>query len=643
MSDYVWHPRDHEWTADCRLARFMFEQGFDDFDSLWRASVADTGWFWRAAVDDLGLSWDRPYSEVCDDSAGFPWARWFVDGEINIATNCIHRHIEAGHGGEVALIYEPDDNLDEHRRKLTFAELGDLVDRCAAAMTRSGIGGGDAVGLYAPLLPETVAAMFAAFKVGARVVPIFCGFGEGAVVDRLASCGARILFASETLHRRGRAIPTADILGPAAAALPELEEVVHLDTASWGEFLDGAGGGPEPPYATGSEHPCMVIYTSGTSGKPKGTVHTHAGVLAQVGKEVGYAFDARPGRPFFWLTDIGWMMGPWELIGCLLFRTPVVVLDGAPDWPRTGRLWELVGRHRVDTLGLSPTAVRLLAGHGDGEGPGDFDLSSLRLLGSTGELWDASSWHWFFEKVGGRRCPVMNISGGTEIMGCHLQPYPVSPLKPLSLGRGALGMDVDVFDGAGEPVVGQVGHLVCKQPAPSMTRSFLGDDARYLETYFAEFGEGVWCHGDWASVDADGDWFLHGRTDDVIKIAGKRVGPAEVESALLEHPAVAAAAAIGVHDDLKGQALVCFAIPSDRSADEEELAEHLAGRLGKPLRPRFVHLVSSLPKTRSGKILRGAIKRAYGGDPPGDLSSVENPGALDEILALAQPSPSAIT
>jgi acetyl-CoA synthetase len=366
-------------------------------------------------------------------------------------------------------------------------------------------------------------------------------------------------------------------------------------------------------------------------------VHTHAGCLAQCGKEIRFAFDARPGEPFFWVTDIGWMMGPWEIIGCLLQRTPIVLFDGAPNFPSGDRLWEICARLGVVTLGCSPTLIRLLMRATDGRGPRAHDLSKLRVLGSTGEVWDEASYLWYFENVGARRCPVINISGGTEIIGCHLSPTPLDALKPCSLGGAGLGMDVDVFTDEGRPAArGVTGHLVCKQPAPSMTKSFLHDDARYLETYFEKF-PGVWYHGDWAMRDEDGLWFLFGRTDDTLKVAGKRVGPGEVEDALIAHPAVSEAAVIGVPDEIKGSALVCFVVAKpNQSASERELIGQVAQQLGKPLAPKRVFIVAALPKTRSGKIVRGAITRAFLGQPAGDLTSIDNPAALNEIAALGE-------
>ncbi|HVZ66612.1 MAG TPA: AMP-binding protein [Lacunisphaera sp.] len=654
MTDFIWRPEEHPWTRDSHVARFMAQYGFKAFAELHAASVKDTAWFWEAAMRDMGVEWYTPYTQVRDDSRGFPWTKWFIGGQVNITHNCVDRHVRDGHGAETAIYYEPDSGRPEDRRTMTFADLKAQVDHCAAALRAMGVGRGDCVGLYAPMRPETVVVMFATFKIGARFVPIFCGFGEQAVVDRLESCGAKILFALEHLHRRGKAVPVGATALAAAKRVPSIVRTVFFDTGEWGEFCrsgftpDMSGIKPDLQFArTSAEDPCLIIYTSGTTGKPKGTVHTHGGCLAQMGKELRYAFDVRPGDPFFWVTDIGWMMGPWELIGCLLYRTPVVVLDGAPDYPDGDRLWEIVARLKVVTFAVSPTAVRLLMRLTGVKGPGAFDLSRLRILGSTGEPWDETSYAWFFEHIGRRRCPVMNISGGTEIVGCHLSPTPLTPLKPISLGAAGLGMDVDVFDEEGRPAPrGTVGHLVCKQPAPSMTRSFLGDDARYLETYFSRF-PGVWYHGDWAMQDADGQWFLFGRSDDTIKVAGKRVGPAEVEGVLTSHPAVSEAATIGVPDDLKGQALVCFVVlkggaachqGADDARDgvvhlEKELIAHVAAQLGKPLAPKTVVPVAALPKTRSGKVVRGSIRKAWLGEPSGDLSTVDNPTALDAIRA----------
>lgn len=652
MSDYLWRPEAHPWTRDSHVARFMRTRGVGTLAELRQASVHCHQWFWDEALHDMGLEWKRHYTQLRDTSRGFPWTRWFGGGQINVTHNCVDRHVRDGHGDEVALYYESDPGRASDARQVTFTQLDERVNQCAAALRSAGVQRGDAVGLYAPMQVATVVALFATMKIGARFVPIFCGYGEDALRERLALCEARILFAARHLTRRGKTTDTGAVAEAAAAKVPSITRIVFTDTPDWEAFLH-SGVCLVPRSArlpaerrpavecelTEAEEPCLIMYTSGTTGRPKGTVHTHAGCLAQMGKELRYAFDVRPGEPFFWVTDIGWMMGPWEIIGCLLYRTPIVLLDGAPNYPTNDRLWEICERLRVVTLGCSPTLIRLLLRATDGRGPGAHDLSALRVLGSTGEVWDDAGYRWFFQQVGSGRCPVINISGGTEIVGCHVQPYPVEPLKACTVGGPALGMDVDVYTDEGQPAPrGTMGHLVCKQPAPSMTKSFLGDDARYLETYFTRF-PGVWYHGDWAKVDEDGQWFLFGRTDDTMKVAGKRVGPGEIEDALTSHPAVGEAAAIGVPDEIKGTALVAFVVlkSGDDAPAEAELIGHVARQLGKPLAPRNVFVVHALPKTRSGKIVRAAITRAFLQQPVGDLTSVENPQAFEEITGAGRP------
>ena len=680
-SDFIWRPEDHAWTRDSHVARFMRTRGIKTLAELRQASVHCYQWFWDEALRDMGVEWSQRYTQLRDIERGFPWTRWFVGGEINVTFNCVDRHIRDGHGDETALYYEADSGRPEEARRVTFKELADQVNRCALALRAAGVHRGDSIGLFAPMQVPTVVVLFATMKLGARFVPIFCGYGEPALRERLTLCEAKILFACGTLTQRGKPTDTGAIARAAAAQVPSLTRIVWTDTVDWTDFLGSAicvvgeqtppdGARPRasrhpwerrhgragyvspdliPCEPTAAEDPCLILFTNGTTGRPMGTVHTHAGCLAQMGKEVRYAFDARPGEPFFWITDIGWMMGPWEIIGCLLYRTPVVLFDGAPNFPTSDRIWEICEKLGVVTLGCSPTLVRQLMRAADGRGPSHYNLSKLRILGATGEVWDEASYRWYFEQVGGGRCPVMNISGGTEIVGCHLQPYPLDSLKPCSLGGPALGMDVDVYtdDGKSAPP-GTMGHLVCKQPAPSMTKSFLHDDARYLETYFNRF-PGVWYHGDWAKVDEDGQWFLFGRTDDTFKVAGNRVDPGEVEDALTSHPAVSEAAVIGIPDEIKGTALVCFVVPkmsgvetaatssaSVQRDEQTELTAHVARQLGKPLAPKLVFRVAALPKTRSGKIVRAAMTRAYLGQPAGDLSSVEDPQALEAIARWGQ-------
>jgi len=638
----IWRP-SRDFLENSNVARFMKKHGIRGYRELLAWSVKDIRRFWRLLLEDMGVEWYKPYDEILDLSGGLPWAKWFVGGEMNIVHNCIDRHLATPRRDQTAFVWEGDGG---EVRRFTYGEVATEVSRLASAMRAMGMKPGEAAGIFMPMLPETVFALFACLKTGVVAIPIFSGFGPEAVGERLAHAEARLVFTADGGMRRGKETPVKPLLDQALAIAPCVEKVVVCRRTgspvpmkagrdvTWEAFAAGQQAQAETARLP-AEARSIIIYTSGTTGKPKGTVHTHAGCLATVAKELRYCMDLREGDTVFWVTDIGWMMGPWEMIGVQFGGGTYLIYEGAPNWPDAGRLWQMIARHRVTTFGVSPTAIRLLISAGD-EWVEKHDLSSLRVLGSTGEPWDPASYMWYFEKVGGGRCPVMNISGGTEVCGCLLQPYPVAELTPCSLGGPALGVDTDVFDEEGRPVRGQIGHLVCKQPMPSMTKSFLKEDERYIETYFSRW-PGVWYHGDWAKLDNDGQWYLFGRSDDTINVAGKRVGPAEVEAELIKHPAVVEAAVIGAPHPIKGEALTCFVVlasghsPSD--ALREALKDETVKYLGKSLRPEEVKFVKALPKTRSAKIVRGAIKKVYLGEDIAkiDTSSIEVPEHLSAI------------
>ena len=644
VHDIAWRPTP-ELLTESNVARFMAAHGFDTLDGLLSESVRDPEWFWDAVVKFLGLPWIEPYEHVLDVSDGAPWARWFVGGSLNIAAACIDRHAaDPTVSDRVSIIWEGEEGSV---RELTWVELRSLTDRIASGLAASGVAAGDAVGLFLPMIPETVAAMMAVAKLGAVFLPIFSGYAADAVAIRLADAEAVALVTADGFTRRGRVIPMKETADAALAQVPSVRTVVVVprlgrDDAPMTPGRDIALADLVAEHsdrfdavAVESEHPLFVAYTSGTTGKPKGSVHVHGGFLAKIAEEAAFQTDLRDGERLFWLTDIGWIMGQWEIVGTLANRGTLVLYDGAPDYPGPDRLWALAERHRVGVLGVSPTLIRALMVHGD-EPLAAHDLSSLRILASTGEPWNEGPWRWFFERVGGGRCPVINISGGTEVGACFLSPHVVQSLSPCSLGGPSLGMAVDVFDDDGHSVRGQVGELVCTKPWPGMTRGLWRDPERYLETYWSRY-PGVWWHGDFASVSDDGQWFLHGRSDDTIKIAGKRLGPAEVETALVQHPAVVEAAAVGVPDEIKGEALWGFVVLVPGCEPSEELRAELgtlvAERLGSSFRPSEIRFTEALPKTRSAKVLRRAIRAVVTGAPPGDLSGLEDPAALDAIVA----------
>jgi acetyl-CoA synthetase len=452
------------------------------------------------------------------------------------------------------------------------------------------------------------------------------------------------LITADGFTRRGKPVGMKETADAALTQVPSVHTVVVVPRLGRADVpltdgrdlpLDSLPDARVEAVAVDSEHPLFIAYTSGTTGRPKGAVHVHGGFLVKIAEEVAFQTDLRPGEHLFWLTDIGWIMGPWEIVGTLANRGTLVLYDGAPDFPDAGRLWSLVERNEVNVLGVSPTLVRALMVHGDAPVRAH-DLSSLRILASTGEPWNEAPWRWYFDVVGGGRCPVINISGGTEVGACFLSPHVVQPLSPCSLGGPALGMAVDVFDDEGHSVRGQVGELVCTKPWPGMTRGLYRDPQRYLDTYWSRYPD-VWWHGDFASVSDDGQWFLHGRSDDTIKLAGKRLGPAEVETAVVAHPDVVEAAAIGVPDELKGEALWVFVVPKPGVTTDDALRSSISAcvvdALGPSFKPAVVRFTHALPKTRSAKVLRRAIRAVVTGDAPGDLSGLEDPASLDAIAS----------
>ena len=643
MSDIVWRPTE-EYIERANVTRFMRAHGIDTYEDLVARSQQDIEWFWDAVVRDLGIEFFEPYERVLDVSEGIPWAKWFVGGTVNLA------HVTcdtwaARTPQATAILWEGENG---EVRRVSYAELRDMADRLAAGLRSLGVGRGDAVGVFMPMAPETVAATVACAKLGAVYLPIFSGYAPDAVATRLADAGATVLITADGFLRRGTSVNMKEIADEAADAAPSVQHVVtwarlgRADATSrrgrdvrWDELLE-AHPGPFETLPLASEHPLFIAYTSGTTGRPKGSVHVHGGFTVKITQEVAYQADLHQDEVLFWVTDLGWIMGPWEIVGAGALGATVFLYEGAPNYPEPDRVWRMVADHGISTLGISPTLIRALIPAGD-QWVEEHDLSSLRILGSTGESWNPEPYMWFLEKVGGGRCPIINISGGTEVGACFLSPLPITELKPTTLRGPALGMAVDVWGPDGRPVpAGEVGELVCTKPWPAMTRGVWGDPDRYLETYWSRW-PGVWVHGDWASIDEDGFWFLHGRSDDTMNIAGKRLGPAEVESALTEHHAVAESAAVGVPHEVKGESIWCFVITKPGHATDDALVTELkaivARHLGKAFTPERVVFVDELPKTRSAKILRRAIRATVLRQDPGDLSSLENPTAIEKIRA----------
>ncbi len=657
VPDEIVHEPDEAFAEATNVRQFMREYGISDHETLIERTTTEVPgepesgveWFWDEIVEYLGIDFDEPYEQVRDDTDGPQFSRWYPGGEINVAHNVLDRHAaDPETREEIACLWEGEPG---EVREVTFGDLHGQANRVANYLESVGVETGDTVATYMPMVPEVISILYGCFKVGAIVVPIFSGFGTEATATRLADSEASVLFTADGFYRRGSELELKQPADEAIATAGTVENTVVYDRLGsrdrenrpfawldrdewWGEAV----ASQPASYNTKSlpsDAESMLLYSSGTTGEPKGIVHTHSGVQVQCAKEIHFGFDQKPGDRFFWVSDIGWMMGPWTLIGNHTFGGTVFMYEGAPDHPEPDRFWAMIDRHDLTQFGISPTAIRALRERGD-RWVTDHDLSSLRILGSTGEPWDAESWQWFYEEVGDESCPIINISGGTEICGCFLMPTPDQPLKPCTLGSPGLGMDIDIVDESGSSVVetGERGFLVARDSCPATTKSLWGGDDRYLSEYWSTWDD-VWDHGDWAQRDDDGFWFLHGRADDALNVAGRKIGPAEIEGVLIDHDAVNRAAAVGVPDDTTGTAVVTYVVvepdatPSDTL--RTELSELVAAEHGKPFRPREVLFVDEFPKTQSGKIIRRAISSVYAGDDPGDLSSMENPAALEAI------------
>lgn len=647
----VFTPSDYEWKST-RLARFIERYGYGSLDQLQEDAESDMTTFWDRVTQEVGLEWAVPYERTLDMSAGIMWPEWFVGGRLDLIDNICGKHARRN-PEKIAIRWESDAGEE---RCISYRQLDDEVLRVCAGLRGLGMKTGDRLAIYMPMIPEAAVMMLAAARLGVISVPMFSGYSADSVAQRVRDAGACVLACASGYQRRGRPVR---MLGDALAAAEASESVRHVivvDRLQMG--LDVRRPGMRPygvldyrtltdrsPDGSGqaafpADQPLMLIYTSGTTGKPKGVVHTHAGLPVKAAQDIAMAFDFNENDTLMWVTDMGWLMGPWMVFGTLLLGGTIVLCEGTPDYPDSGRLWRTVQRHGVTHLGLSPTLVRLLMGsHEALPAPGAID--TLKVFGSTGEAWNETPWLWLFETIGKSRRPIVNYSGGTEIGGGILASFPGLPQTACGFNGPIPGMAADVVDADARSIRGSVGELVLRRPWPGMTRGFWNDNERYEESYWSTI-PGVWVHGDWASVDSDGYWFVHGRSDDTIKIGGKRLGPTDFESALVSHPLVAEAVAVGVPDAVKGEAVVCFVTLHDMrsgpdtgwSVWEAELSDHVARLLGKPLRPSRIHALAQIPKTRNGKVLRRIVRNAYIGRPMGDLSSMENPRSIDEVVNL---------
>jgi len=640
---YIWKP-PKEVVDESNVKVYMDKKNYKSYKDFVKYSCENIRKFWSEMIEDLNIDLFEDYKEVLDISKGVEWAKWFIDGKVNVTYNALDRHktdktafIWYGENGEV--------------EKISYFELKDKVARLAGYLKEIGIKKGDVIATYLPMLPETIVTLFATLKVGAIFAPIFSGFSPSAVAQRLSDSEAKLLVTCDGYYRRGKVIELKKMADEAIKLsnlnikkLVVKRAYLEISLEENEQYFDEALKSKrfEECEQTNTEDPALLLYTSGTTGKPKGSIITHIGALLQPTKEINFNMDLKENGTLFWITDIGWMMGPWQIIGSQTLHATHVIFEGAIDYPEQDRIWRIIEDSHVTAFGFAATVARILKRYGSKIAK-NRDLSSIRTFGNTGEPIDPDTWLWIMKEIGEEKRPFINLSGGTEIFGCFLLPSPVVELKPSTLWGPGLGMDVDVFDDEGNPVRGKIGYLVCKKPAPSMTKGFWKDEKRYIETYWSKYPS-VWYHGDLALIDEDGFWYLLGRTDDTIKVAGKRIGPAEIEGAINNHYAVSESACIGIPHELKGEEIACFVVLKKGYEDykkiENEIREKVIKDIGKAFEPSKIYFVKDLPKTRSGKIMRRIIRNVVLNKELGEISVLENPDSIEEIKkVISQISP----
>ena len=613
--------------------------------SMYDDAAADRLGFW--AEQARRLDWAQPWTEVLDWSNA-PFARWFVDGKLNVAYNCVDRHVESGHGDQVALHFEgePGDT-----RSITYAELQREVSKAAHALTELGVTAGDRVAIYMPMIPEAVVAMLACARIGAPHSVVFAGFSAEALRSRIDDAEASVVITSDGQNRRGAPMPLKPAVDEAIEQTPSVRHVLVVRRTGgevtmqegrdvwWHDIVDRQPD-VHDPQAFDSEHPLFILYTSGTTGKPKGILHTSGGYLTQTSFTHWNVFDLKPETDVYWCTaDIGWVTGHSYIVyGPLANRATQVIYEGTPDTPHKGRFWEIVEKHGVTLFYTAPTAIRTFMKWGT-EYPQQHDLSSLRLLGTVGEPINPEAWMWYRDVIGDDECPIVDTWWQTETGAIMISPLPgVTATKPGSAMRPLPGIGAAVVDDEGRPVeLGHGGYLVLTEPWPSMLRGIWGDNERYVETYWSRWPQ-YYFAGDGAKIDFDGALWLLGRVDDVMNVSGHRISTTEVESALVSHPTVAEAAVVGAADDVTGQGIVAFVILRggvEEGADGSEyittLRNHVAHEIGPIAKPRQIMIVSELPKTRSGKIMRRLLRDVAENRSLGDVTTLADPHVMHLI------------
>ncbi|MDC0329868.1 AMP-binding protein [Nitrosopumilus sp.] len=637
MSNFEFIPKPEQYQKS-NIYKFMKKHNILSLEELSEKSKNNLEWFWESVEKDIGIIWDEPYTKTLDTSNGIPWTKWFVDGKTNLYNSSVEKFTKTT-PEKIAYNFISEDGVET---KLSYSELNTKVSKLANVFKSLDVKKGDVIAIYLPMIEEAIVSILAAAKIGAVQTIVFSGYSSESLKTRLQDCHAKILLTSDGFHRKGKTI-SQKITVDAAVIDTDIEKIIvvsykgidKFEKSDKIQFYDDLILQQDDTCDTeimNSEDPLFILYTSGTTGKPKGVVHTHGGFSVFAGHQASYLVNMGQNDRLFWPADIGWITGlVWNVYGLLLVGSSAVIYDGALDFPNSDRVWEILSKYQATIFGISPTAVRLFKKINSNP-QNKFSLDSLQNIPTTGEPLDEDSWWWLFENVGNKKIPIMNLSGGTEIGGAMLSVFPGMKLKPSTVGIPVPGMNLDIVNDDGESVKEENGYLVIKSPWPGMTRGLLNDDQRYIETYWSKF-ENIWFHGDYVLKDGDNLWYMQGRTDDVINVSGHRMSTAEIEHTVISHKKISDAASIAIPDDITGEAIVVFFVPENKDDAnlENEIMEYISKKIGKIAKPRLIIQLSDLPKTRTGKIMRRLLKSKVLGNPLGDLSSLENPHILNEI------------
>ena len=637
LSNFEFIPTQKQ-VEESNIFRFMQKHGISSLSELSEKAKDELEWFWQQVDKDVGIVWDSPYSQILDSSNGIAYSKWFVNGKTNIYKSSVEKFVKTT-PDKTAYHFVSEDGTTS---KLTYKELDENVSKLANGLKSLGIKKGDVVAIYLPMIQEAILAILASAKIGAVQTVIFSGYSTESLHVRLQDCNAKVLFVSDGFNRKGKSISQKETMQKAIQNTNVEKTIVvkykGVDKYENSEnilFYDDLTESQSSDCTTeimDSEDPLFILYTSGTTGKPKGVVHVHGGFSIFAGHQAAYLIDLQAQDVLFWPADIGWITGlVWNVYGLLIMGATSVIYDGALDFPKSDRVWRILSEYTATIFGISPTATRLFKKNNE-EPLKNFSLDKIKNIPTTGEPLDEDSWWWLFEKVGNKKIPIMNLSGGTEIGGAMLSVFPGMKLKPSTVGVPVPGMNLDVVDDVGNSVKNKNGYLIIRSPWPGMTRGLLNNNERFIETYWSRFND-VWFHGDYVFVDEDDLWYMRGRTDDVINVSGHRMSTAEIEHTVISHEKISDAASIAIPDDLTGEAIVVFFVADnkDDSGLESIVSDFISEKIGKVAKPKFVFQLSDLPKTRTGKIMRRLLKSKLLGKELGDLSSLENPQILDDV------------